>query len=57
MINKKEFDLLLKEVFQIENKIEEMKILNHFDKASEYNNKLEEIKNKAKNIDLDNENN
>lgn len=57
MINKKEFDLLLKEIFQIENKIEEMKILNHFDKASEYNNKLEEIKNKAKNIDLDNENN
>lgn len=56
MINKKEFDLLLQEVFQIENKIEEMKILNHFDKASEYNNKLDEIKTKAKNIVLDNEN-
>ncbi len=56
MINKKEFDLLLQEVFQIENKIEEMKILNHFDKASEYNGKLDEIKTKAKNIVLDNEN-
>lgn len=56
MINKKEFDLLLQEVFQIENKIEEMKILNHFDKASDYNSKLDEIKAKAKNIVLDNDN-
>lgn len=56
MINKKEFDLLLQEVFQIENKIEEMKILNHFDKASEYNSKLDEIKTKAKNITLDSNN-
>ena len=28
MINKKEFDLLLQEIFQIENKIEEVKIIN-----------------------------
>lgn len=56
MINKKEFDLILQEVFQIENKIEEMKILNHFDKASEFNKALDEIKSKAKNIVLDNEN-
>lgn len=56
MINKKEFDLILQEIFQIENKIEEMKILNQFDKASLYNTSLEEIKVKAKNIVLDNEN-
>lgn len=56
MINKKEFDLILQEIFQIENKIEEMKILNQFDKASKYNSALDEIKSKAKSIILDNEN-
>lgn len=56
MINKKEFDLLLEEIFQIENKIEEMKILNQFDEASKYNDELEAIKEKAKNIVIDNEN-
>lgn len=56
MINKKEFDLLLQEIFQIENKIEEMKILNQFDKATEYTNKLNTIKEKANNIVLDNTN-
>lgn len=57
MINKKEFDLLLQEIFQIESKIEEMKILNRFDKATEYNDSLEKIKEKANGIILDNENN
>ncbi len=56
MINKKEFDLLLEEIFQIENKIEEMKILNQFDKASEYNSELDIIKDKAKNIVIDSAN-
>lgn len=56
MINKKEFDLLLQEIFQIENKIVEVKILNQFDKAKEYENTLEEIRAKAKDIVLDNEN-
>lgn len=56
MINKKEFDLLLQEIFQIENKIEEMKVLNQFDKATEYTNALDVIKQRANNIVLDNEN-
>ncbi len=56
MINKKEFDLLLQEIFQIENKIVEVKILNQFDKAKEYESILEEIRIKAKDIVLDNEN-
>lgn len=56
MINKKEFDLLLQEIFQIENKIVEVKILNQFDKANEYEKKLKLIKTKAKDIILDNEN-
>lgn len=56
MINKKEFDLLLQEIFQIENKIVEVKILNQFDKAREYETKLEIIRLKAKDIVLDEEN-
>lgn len=56
MINKKEFDLLLQVIFQIENKIVEVKILNQFDKAKEYENTLEVIRLKAKDIVLDNEN-
>ncbi len=56
MINKKEFEKLLQVIFQIENKIVEVKILNQFDKAKEYENKLEIIRLKAKDIVLDNEN-
>lgn len=56
MINKKEFDLLLKEILAIENKIVEVKVLKQFDKANEYENKLEEIRIKAKDIVLDNDN-
>lgn len=52
MINKKEFDLLLKEIFQIENKIEEIKILNQFDKANEFENILKTIREDAKHIVL-----
>ena len=32
MINKKEFDLLLQEIFRIENKIVEIKVLKKFEK-------------------------
>lgn len=53
MISKKEFDLLLQEISQIENKIIELKVLNKFDKANEYESSLEEIKVKAANIVLD----
>ena len=56
MINKKEFDLLLQEIFQIENKIEEVKIINQFDKANEYEVSLELIRLKAKDIEFDDEN-
>lgn len=56
MINKKEFDLLLQEIFQIENKIVEVKVLNQFDKANEYEVALEKIRLRAKDIVLDNEN-
>ena len=48
MINKNEFDLLLKEISQIENKIDELKVLNQFDKAKEFENILAEIREKAK---------
>ncbi len=57
MINKKEFDLLLQEIFEIENKIVEIKTLNQFEEANKYEEKLELIKKKAKNIALDSENN
>lgn len=56
MINKKEFDLLLQEIFQIENKIVEVKVLSQFDKANEYEIELEKIRLRAKDIVLDNEN-
>ena len=52
MINKKEFDLLLQEIVQIENKITEIKIMNQFDKANEFINILENIRMKAKDIEL-----
>lgn len=55
MINKKEFDLLLKEISQIENKIIEIKVLNEFDKAKEFEDRIIEIRNKAKEIALDTE--
>ena len=53
MINKNEFDLLLKEISQIENKIVEVKVLNQFDAAKEFENMLAEIREKAKTIQLD----
>lgn len=56
MINKKEFELLLEQIFQIENKIEELKTLNKFEIAKEFENTLKNIKLKAKKIVLDNEN-
>ena len=52
MISNKEFDLLLKEISQIENKIVEVKILNHYEKATEYEDTLNQIKEQAKNIEL-----
>ena len=55
MINKSEFDLLLQEISEIEEKIIELKVLNEFDKANIYEQKLKEIRNKATNIILDNE--
>lgn len=56
MINKSEFDLLLKEISQIENKIIEIKVLNQFDKANEFEEELRQIRERAKEIQLDNEN-
>ncbi len=56
MINKNEIDFLLKEFVKVENKIEEIKVLNKFDKASEYESRLSEIREEAKVIVLDNEN-
>ncbi len=56
MINKSEFDLLLQEISEIENKITELKVLNNFDKANEYEEKLTKIRNKATGIALDNTN-
>lgn len=56
MINTKEFDLLLQEIFKIENKIVEVKVLNKFEKANEYEKALEAIRRKAKDIVLDDEN-
>ena len=47
MINRKEFDLLLQEIFQIENKIEELKVIKQFDKASRYEEDLKQIRSKA----------
>lgn len=53
MINKNEFDLLLQEISQIENKLVEIKLLEKFEKASEYENTLKDIKEEAKKIELD----
>lgn len=53
MINKSEFDLLLQEISEIENKITELKVLNKFDNANEYEQKLTNIRVKATNIVLD----
>ena len=57
MINRKEFDLLLQEIFQIENRIEELKVLKQFDKASQYEENLKQIRLKAESIVLDDSNN
>lgn len=54
MINKSEFDLLLQEISEIESKITELKVLNKFDKANDYEQKLTNIRTKATNIVLDN---
>lgn len=54
MINKSEFDLLLQEISEIESKITELKVLNKFDKANDYEQKLTNIRTKATNIALDN---
>lgn len=54
MISKKEFDLLLQEISEIENKITELKVLNKFDKAIMYEQTLTAIRSKATNIVLDN---
>ena len=53
MINKSEFDLLLQEISEIENKITELKVLNKFDNANEYEQKLSNIRTKATSIVLD----
>lgn len=52
MISKKDFDLLLQEIFRIENKIVEVKVLNKFEKVGEYERVLEDIRVKAKNIEI-----
>ena len=57
MINRKEFDLLLQEIFQIENRIEELKVLKQFDKASKYEERLIPIREKAESIVLDDSDN
>ena len=53
MINKDEFDLLLKEISEIEKKITELKVLNKFDKANTYEEKLNNTRLKASGIVLD----
>lgn len=53
MINKSEFDLLLREISEIEDKIVELKVLNKFDKAKIYEERLANIRLKASNIILD----
>ena len=53
MISKKEFDLLLKEISDIEEKITELKVLNKFDKANRYEQKLTDIRTDAASIVLD----
>lgn len=53
MINKDEFDLLLKEISEIEEKITELKVLNKFDKANVYEERLTNTRLKASGIVLD----
>ncbi len=53
MINKDEFDLLLKEISEIEEKITELKVLNKFDRANTYGERLTNIRLKASSIVLD----
>ena len=53
MINKSEFDLLLQEISEIEEKITELKVLNKFDKANAYGERLTNIRLKASSIVLD----
>lgn len=53
MINKSEFDLLLQEIAEIEEKITELKVLNKFDKASAYEERLSQTRLKASGIVLD----
>ncbi len=53
MINKSEFDLLLQEISEIEEKITELKVLNKFDKANTYGERLTNIRLKASGIVLD----
>ena len=56
MISKKEFDLLLREISDIEEKITELKVLNKFEKANEYDQKLADIRTNAAGIVLDTSN-
>lgn len=53
MINKSEFDLLLQEISEIEEKITELKVLNKFDRANTYGEKLTNIRLRASSIVLD----
>lgn len=53
MINKSEFDLLLQEISEIEEKITELKVLNKFDKANTYDERLANTRLKASSIVLD----
>lgn len=53
MINKSEFDLLLQEISEIEEKITELKVLNKFDRANAYGERLTNIRLKASSIVLD----
>lgn len=53
MINKSEFDLLLQEISEIEEKITELKVLNKFDKANAYGERLTNTRLKASSIVLD----
>lgn len=53
MINKSEFDLLLQEISEIEEKITELKVLNKFDKANAYGERLTNTRLEASSIVLD----
>ena len=53
MINKTKFDLILKEISLIETRIIEIKIDEQFDEATGFDQRLQEIKNKAMEIKYD----